>query len=122
MAPSDAFRIPLLLQLLCALLFPISVHLYRRWLGTVRQLWRHVIPWISARILHTAIQPPRSVGSDSAYDWLLCAVLLILAASAAVNKRHGSQIAAKMSGFQRNADFVSETLAYAKMSGSSYTG
>ena len=47
-------------------------------------LWRRVIPWIAARVLHMAVQPPRSVGSDSLYDWLLCAVLLILAASAAL--------------------------------------
>src|SRR5579872_4051228 len=47
-------------------------------------LWRRVIPWIAARVLHMAVQPPTSVGSDSPYDWLLCAVLLILAASAAL--------------------------------------
>ena len=43
-------------------------------------LWRRVIPWIAAHVLHMSIQAPRSVGSDSPYDWLLCAVLLILAA------------------------------------------
>lgn len=45
-------------------------------------VWHRVIPWLWARLLHTAIRPPAGVGGDSPYDWALCVTLLVLSAVA----------------------------------------